>query len=603
MKINYNYASPSMCTSENGSDTILGLSPDLSRREKVSFLGKLKHPLVFRDAMLMLREIVISDTTRKKKERVEFFEWLEDEIERRIISHEQYMPKVRDELENNMDNLLEEIKDKENKIAELYKFKNELKKEIDENSIWRDYNKLERSFWKFIQDRDYDLWFVLDPVITVHKDQVSFEAFSIDESTYGCLSIDMKEFELLKEPELGTTNIDFSYKLAKEIGRFRTYNEVKLAVNPEGFTAETGVMPEHVEKKIDLPETWIKGFNQVSAAASLNGIDIEITNTDMYDICAFLRRHKAKESPRYMKWILEPGKNIKILFEPFKETLVLQSIYNGEKKREEKIWGRRRWLVIEKILPITNSFKIRLLGFGMPQFIIADMGSMKMTIGFTSWSSNDWVKGTAFNIMGGFIGEGNYKKVYELLKEKRALSIEEIYSHLSEDSKSVCKAGIGRLFKKGEGYFDPINDKIRFRKLLSEEIPEEMYKTTDVELKVQEHLDEGLDNFRVRVNDEGEYEFTHSMKTPNPKKGNWSYYRTPDFDREYDQTETSLSIDEDGAITHVKCNCKIFNKSTRNISKSCDHILALYLISTKFLKVKLEKGKEYKINDIMEKLL
>lgn len=602
MKVKYSYASPSMC-SGNGTDTTLGLSPDLSRDEQVSFLGKLKNPLVFRDAMLMLREIVISDTTVKKKERVEFFQWLEGEIERRIITHEQYMPQVRDELRGDMDKLLDEIKEKDNKIQELQKLRYEINRQIEENDIWKDYNKLEKSFWKFIKDRDYDLWFVLDPVITVHKDQVSFEAFSVDESTYGCLSIDMDEFELLEEPKLGTTNIDFSYKLAREIERFRTYNEVKLSVNPGGFTADNNVMPEHVEKKIDLPETWIKGFNQVSAAASLGGIDVEISSTDMYDICAFLRRHKAKESPRYMKWILEPGKNIKILFEPFKEVLTLHSIYTGEKKREEKIWGRRRWLTLEKVIPLAKSFKVRLLGFGMPQFIIADMGTMKMTVGFTSWSSNDWVKGTAFNIMGGFIGEGNYNKVYNLLKEKRALSIDEICSELKEDSKSECKAGIGMLLKKGEGYYDPINDKVRFRRLMSKELPKEMYETTDVELKVQEHLDGGLDDFRVSVNEEGEYVFTHSMNTPNPKKGNWSYYRTTDFDREFDKTKTELSIDEDGSITNVKCDCKTFKKGARNISEPCDHILALYLISTKFLKVNLEQGKEYKINDIMEKLL
>ena len=71
-----------MCVNK-GEETVLGLSPDLSRDEKVSFLGKLKHPLIFRDAMLMLREIVISDARVKKKERVEFFEWLESEIERK----------------------------------------------------------------------------------------------------------------------------------------------------------------------------------------------------------------------------------------------------------------------------------------------------------------------------------------------------------------------------------------------------------------------------------------------------------------------------------------------------------------------------------------
>ena len=51
---------------------------------------------------------------------------------------------------------------------------------------------------------------------------------------------------------------------------------------------------------------WIKGFNQVSSAAALDGIELELTPSDMYDICAFLRKHKEKKSPRYMKWILEP---------------------------------------------------------------------------------------------------------------------------------------------------------------------------------------------------------------------------------------------------------------------------------------------------------
>ena len=45
----------------------LGFSPDLSRDEKFLFRAKLKHPLLFRDAMLMLREIVISDMSKNKR--------------------------------------------------------------------------------------------------------------------------------------------------------------------------------------------------------------------------------------------------------------------------------------------------------------------------------------------------------------------------------------------------------------------------------------------------------------------------------------------------------------------------------------------------------
>lgn len=602
MRASYEYASPSMCVNQ-GDQTVLGLSPDLSRSEKVSFSGKLKHPLIFRDAMLMLREIVVSDMSQKKKERVEFFTWLEQEIERRIIEHEKYMPQVRGNLQNDMDILVQEINQKDEDISVLVDIKNQIKKEIDKHDIWRDYNKIERDFWKFIKDRDYALWFVLDPVITVHPNQVSFEAFSLDESTYGCLSVDMDEFKLLQEPQLGTTNIDFSSKLAKEMERFRTYTDVELSVNPGGFTVDTGVMPEHIEKKIDLPETWIKGFNQVSAAASLGGIDIELAPVDMYDICSFLRRHKAHKSPRYMKWVLEPNKPVKIILEPFGKELTLKAIYNGQKKREEKIWGRRRWLVMEKIISIAKSFKVRLLGFGMPQFIIADLGTMKMTIGFSSWSSNDWVKGTAFNILGGYIGDGNYETIYQLLKEYRCLSLEDIYSKLKGTSQKDIKAGVGMLFRRGEGYFDAINDTIRFRQLCNMPIARELYETTPLELKVQEHIDEGMNKLKVKTTSDKEFVAINPFKTPNSKYKHWKYYGTDDYNRKFDMTETQINIDEDGQISKVKCTCKEFKKGPRNISAPCAHILALYMMSLKFYKLKLEADKEYKINDIMELLL
>ncbi|MCY6959009.1 hypothetical protein [Clostridium brassicae] len=602
MKVNYQYASPSMCM-QQGDQTVLGLSPDLSRDEKVSFRGKLKHPLIFRDAMLMLREIVVSDMSQKKKERVEFFAWLEDEIERRVLNHKQYLPGVREDLQKSMNEFIQEMAQKDIDIKKLVDIKTTLKKEIDNHDIWKDYYKIEKDFWKFIKDRDYALWFVLDPVITVHPDQVSFEAFSLDESTYGCLSVDMDEFELLQNPQLGTTNIDFSAKLAKEMERFRTYTDVELSVNPGGFTVDTGIMPEHMEKKIELPETWIKGFNQVSSAASLGGIDIELSPVDMYDICSFLRRNKAKKSPRYMKWILEPDKPVKILFEPFGKELTLKAIYTGEKKREEKMWGRRRWLVMEKIIPISKSFKVRLLGFGMPQFITADLGTMKMTIGFSSWSSNDWVKGTAFNILGGFVGDGNYDEVYKLLKDHRCLSMENIYEKLNEASKSTNKAGVGMLFRRGEGYFDAVNNTIRFRKLCNTPIPKELYETTPIELEVQQHLDEGMEHFKIKMTQDNEFVAIHSFKMPNSKYKNWRFRGTEDYDREYNLTETELVIDEDGQISNVKCKCREFNKGPRNISAPCSHILALYLISSKFFKLELKPDKEYKMNDIMEILL
>lgn len=585
MKVDYQYASPSRCT-QVGDQTTLGLSPDLSRDEKVSFCGKLKHPLLFRDAMLMLREIVVSDTRKKSKERTEYFTWLDEEIERRIKAHKEYMPKVRESLKKEMDSYDIELLHKKKEIDDLLNIQKNLQKQLDQYDAWKDYYKIERDFWKFIKDRDYSLWFVLDPVITVHKDQVSFEAFSLDESIYGCLSISIDEFDLLQTPKLGTTNIDFSAKLEKEMQRFRSYTDVTLSVNPEGFTIDNDIVPEYIEKKIDLPETWIKGFNQVSSAAALSGIELKLSPSDMYDICAFLRKHKEKKSPRYMKWILEPKQKVQIIFEPFGTVLTLNTIYQGNQRREEKIWGRRRWLVVEKLIPLSEAFYIRMLGFGMPQFIRADMGTMQMTIGFSSWSSNDWVKGTAFNIMAGFTGQGCYSDIYKLLKDKRCLSMEEISSYLPKQKDKRIKAGIGMLFRKGEGYFDIVNNKVRFRHLCNAPIPEELYEVSNIEIDVQKISKLTFDNMRVRYSHKQEFIFTTTYK----ENGKVSY--------------TELVIDEDGQITKIDCSCQKFRRGERNLSDPCAHILALYVASYKLLKLKnLEYEKEYKINDIMEMLL
>ena len=43
------------------------------------------------------------------------------------------------------------------------------------------------TYFQYLLKRDYQAWIVLDPVITVHPDQVFFECFSKDESSYGRL--------------------------------------------------------------------------------------------------------------------------------------------------------------------------------------------------------------------------------------------------------------------------------------------------------------------------------------------------------------------------------------------------------------------------------
>ncbi|MFX1451302.1 MAG: hypothetical protein ACFFCM_10695, partial [Promethearchaeota archaeon] len=244
MSISYqfNYATPSTFV-ESADFTSLVFSTDLNRPEKVSFKGRLKNILLYRDAMLALRQVVVSDLRTPVKDRSAYLEW-----EAKFV--EQLARERIGQVEAAREDILKQIKVLEQERKDI---------EAWEKENWKEFYKLERPFWKFIQNRDKDLWWVLDPVISVQPDIVSFEAFSKDESTYACLSVNRDEFVMEEEPTLGTTNIDFSKRLADEFLRIRTDNPLDLSIAPEGFTVETEERPAYLEKKIDLPESWVRG--------------------------------------------------------------------------------------------------------------------------------------------------------------------------------------------------------------------------------------------------------------------------------------------------------------------------------------------------------
>ena len=107
---------------------------------------------------------------------------------------------------------------------------------------------------------------LFDPVITVHPDEVFFECFSHDESSYGRLGAGYEVFEDIGEFACGTTNIDYSAALYDEFQKIRTYKETRFEIDPSGFDVRTTGEAEYREVKIDLPDSWVRGFLQVSSA-------------------------------------------------------------------------------------------------------------------------------------------------------------------------------------------------------------------------------------------------------------------------------------------------------------------------------------------------
>ena len=154
-------------------------------------------------------------------------------------------------------------------------------------------------------------------MVTVHPDCVFFECFSKDESSYGRLSVGYDVFEDVGEFACGTTNVDYSDALHDEFQKIRSYKETTFAIDPSGFEVATGGDEAHKEVKIDLPDSWVRGFLQVSSAMALPALRFRLHPMDVHNLCLVLRRHRELVGPRAMRYHLKPGEPVRVLFEPW----------------------------------------------------------------------------------------------------------------------------------------------------------------------------------------------------------------------------------------------------------------------------------------------
>src|SRR5262245_50541558 len=97
----------------------------------------------------------------------------------------------------------------------------------------------QQEFFEWALRNDPFAFVLLDPVVTVHPDQVLFEVFSKDEGTYAKLGIDLSAFELAHQPACGTTNIDFSPMLFAGVEQMRTYRQTTLSIGKEALSLTT----------------------------------------------------------------------------------------------------------------------------------------------------------------------------------------------------------------------------------------------------------------------------------------------------------------------------------------------------------------------------
>ncbi|MBD1373148.1 SWIM zinc finger family protein [Hazenella sp. IB182357] len=527
----------------DGNRTQIDFAPDLGR-EPTFFKGKIIDIIRYRDAMIALRDVVVSDLNYKPKDHSAYQEWVQ----------EQYLTDIADIL-HARDAKQAAYAQQINKLQAQLKIMRQKKRKRDDG-----YYKAQRRYFDWLYHHDPDAWMVLDPVITVAPDQVFFEAFSLDESSYGRLAVHESQFTEVTAFQYGTTNIDFSDHLLDELQRMRSYRPTVFQIDPSGFEVATEKREVYKEKKIDVPESWVRGFLQVQSAMNLPMDTFTIQPIDMYNLCTFLRRNREKKGPRSLKYVLSPGQPVHVVIEPWDEVLSFRdSVYTGTESKEIRVWGRRRLHLMEKLLPLTQTITVHLLGNGMPSFYVLDLGSLSFTLGLSGWTRNDWADAGHFDLMIGKaspVTSTDRIAVFKALKKIKTAT-PSLLAHQTQLSELVVQSSLRQLCESGKVMFDIEIGKYRLRELTQEPITfKEPLPKNPRETKAEKWIQQQKATLhRSTYTDQGHLILQGNVNELHPR----------------------VKRDQNGRILEATCSC-YFHNQNHLMRGPCEHILALLLL-------------------------
>ncbi len=518
----------------------LSLKPNLAR-DKVFFDGQVENPLRWREAMSALHEVVVGDLRFKKRTGTD--------------AYRAYLKEVQED-EAGMQ-----------REAGLQARAELLSDDIGPapRGLKRDFEKARRKYWKIrdewgfeLRRNDPELFRALvpwDPIVTVAPDVVLFEGFSKDESSYGCLTVDREGFSAGAAEGLGTTNVDFSMALFEQIQTFRTYKKTRLIVDPTGFEVQVEGREDHREAKIDLPPAWLRGFGQLQAATTLPSETVHLDVPTVYAILSFLKRHREKSGPRSIRFDLVPGQAPKLVLEPWGHVITAAGKFEGSRPQSIRMWGRRRLMVLARLLPLAESVQVRLLGSGMPSMWTVRMGEMRFMLGLSGWTKSDWTNAAALDLLSGR-GEAPPQitaKIEALLKKNRSMKTNEL-ARAALASTAQTQAALFELARLGQVIYDFGRDTCRYRPVLPVPLGADIVGPEHEEHSGARKI---LAAKSIRVLSEEEIGRLRII--------------VADIDG---TKRVELGVDADGVIRKGRCDCSFFYRNKLR-QGPCRHILAL----------------------------
>lgn len=530
------------CITEVAGGQQLSFSPNLAR-DKVFFEGEIKHPLRFREAMSALHEVVVGDLKAKPRDKSA---WAAYKVE--LAQREARIA---------------EAASKRAELDALYQASEPPPEDLKQR-FRRAHSKYFKARSRWIHDlyqKDKKLWWLLDPVVTAAPDVVFFECFSLDESSYACLSVEREAFSRQDHSSqgLGTTNVDYSWALYDQFQKLRSYRPTQLAVDPTGFEVDVTGSPGYREEKIDLPESWLRGFGQIQAVQMLPATTLELPRETLYGLLAILGRRREKAGPRAIRFELRADGTCRVVLEPWEfEVPCLGPVHDAHTEQTVRVWGRRRLEVLARLLPLIESVDVRLLGSGLPSIWVARLGEMSFTLALSGWTNNDWTSGANLELLAGQIESvaDVEVNVARQLREARLMNLSVLSQRVGTHvPRHLLTSALFQLALRGQAIYDHAHQVFRYREVLPEAIAVNLAQLNPELDAARSALRQGS----VRL------ERSESVGTSrlllSGTVGN---------------TQCEALLDADGIFKKGQCNCSFFYKN-RLRRGPCRHLLALKL--------------------------
>ncbi|WP_371672958.1 SWIM zinc finger domain-containing protein [Streptomyces sp. NBC_00289] len=149
----------------------------------------------------------------------------------------------------------------------------------------------------------------LDPVVTGNGDRLRFESFSGCGGVYARL--DVLEAGLDGgEVGHGTTNVDVNNPLREALSRVGTTDPLHLRVGPEELAVTTMDGPV-VEKKVPLPDRWLRGFAEAQVIAAGFDLRAELPAAEAVRFLRALPRGGTRAASVGPRWVVPAGRSLR----------------------------------------------------------------------------------------------------------------------------------------------------------------------------------------------------------------------------------------------------------------------------------------------------